>query len=888
MRLLSLLFLSSCLTSALAQVPTGFVQRQVARNLNPTALNFSPDGRLFVLEKDGKIREIINDVLAPDPFLTIPNVDTFNERGLSGLCFHPDYPKTPYFYVYYTVKGKEFNRLSRFRVNGRVADPASETVLVEFDPFYGSIHNAGVMRFGTDKKLYVAVGDGANSGLAQSLFSRLGKVHRFNDDGSIPADNPFVGQVAGPLQSIYAIGFRNPFSMDIDPVSGRILLGDVGGGNFEEINDIRAGRNYGWPLIEGKRTNQTAPANYADPLYTYDHNITCAVTGVAFYNPKTVRFPAEYKGRFFFADYCKGHIRTLDPATGQLIGDFVTGIDRPVGIVTSPDGYLYYLARAGRGGGSQADNTATTNGSVFKVSYLDSGVPYITNQAEEGFVAVGETVNFEVDAVGQKPFTYRWFRNGQLLTGAIQSKYTIDKPALTDNGAIFRCVVSNAVGADTTAVIPLRVVQGQRPVVRIRQPLTNTTYRAGNEIAYAGDALNTVQQPLANAKLTWSIDFHHEDHVHPALDPTVGPASGIYRVPRTGETATDVFYRIHLRATDVSGLSAQTSVDVKPEVVNVAVFSNPASGRLILDGTPQQPNFSFEAVSGTLRTFEAKPYLATADGVYKFSGWTDGRPATVITYEVPTQNTNIGMTYKAQAATTGNGLWAEYFTNTREFLGTPTLTRIDETVNFNWDKGRPSPQITDDYFLTRWTGKILAPLTDTYTFFTDSDDGVRLWVDNRLLIDEWAAQPPTEWSGKIDLVAGRQYDIRLEYREDFGEAVAKLLWSTPQFDKAIISKSQLYSVKVVTANSIASEPGIVMFPSPARDLVTVRYTATTSGPGELEAVDLLGRTIYKQVVRCATGQNEYMMSVANWPSGLYHVAIKSEGQPMLVRRLLVP
>lgn len=878
-----------CLTPALAQLPAGFVQRQIARNLNPTTLTFAPNGQLFVVGKDGKIFEIIKDVLAPDPFMVVPNVDTYNERGLSGLCFHPDFPRTPYFYVYYTVKGADHNRLSRFRMNGSVADPKSETILFDFDPLVGTIHNAGVLRFGTDRKLYVSLGDGSNAAMAQSLNSYLGKILRMNEDGSVPADNPFVGQATGAYQVIYALGFRNPFSMDIDPVSGQILVGDVGGDLFEEINDVRAGYNYGWPLIEGPRTNQDPPAHYADPIHAYTHDPDCAVAGLTFYNPPTLRFPAEYKGRAFFADYCGGTIRTIDPTNGNVLGTFVTDIDRPIALATSPDGYVYYIARAGHGGGSTQDNTVTSNGSVHKISYFDSGLPYITEQSTGKLVPVGESVTLEVDAVGQKPLNYQWYRNGKLLTGANQNQYTLSSPALADNGASFMCKVSSALGADTSDPMVVRVVQGQRPIVRIQQPLSNATYTAGSTITFAGQATNASQQPLPNSSLIWWIDFHHEDHLHPALDPVSGLTSGTYKVPRVGETSTEVWYRIHLQATDISGLTAETFVDVKPELSYVTIGSKPAGAQLIMDGQPQETELNFGAVVGSLRTLVAKPYLARPDGFYKFTGWSTGQTSTIITYEVPASKVPLTMNYTALPSAGGNGLLAEYYTNTSEFTGKPTLVRVDPTIDFYWGNNAPDSQISPDNFVVRWTGKFQAPITDTYTISTETDDGVRLWINEKLVIDKWELQPSTEWSTVMDLTAGRKYAIRFEFREGQGEAVAHLRWSSPQFDKAAISQSQLFNEQIVTASEPAVTGGLRVFPQPAHDQLTVRYASVMPGPVHILITDLLGRCVYQQTAHSTAGSNDYFISTANWPAGLYQLGIApaSASQSAIFQRILV-
>lgn len=187
----------------------------------------------------------------------------------------------------------------------------------------------------------------------------------------------------------------------------------------------------------------------------------------------------------------------------------------------------------------------------------------------------------------------------------------------------------------------------------------------------------------------------------------------------------------------------------------------------------------------------------------------------------------------------------------------------------------------------RWTGKVHAPLTDTYTFHTDTDDGVRLWIDNKLIIDKWEFQPQTEWTAKVDLVAGKRYTIRMDYLENNGIALARLFWSSPQFDKAIISKPYLFGEPVVTATEPDASGSLTMFPSPAREQVTVRYEALTSGAARLEIYDLLGRRIHEQPIRFIRGRNDYLIPTTNWPAGLYQVAIRPANQPAVYRRLLV-
>lgn len=148
---------------------------------------------------------------------------------------------------------------------------------------------------------------------------------------------------------------------------------------------------------------------------------------------------------------------------------------------------------------------------------------------------------------------------------------------------------------------------------------------------------------------------------------------------------------------------------------------------------------------------------------------------------------------------TGTGLTAQYFDNIN--FTNLKVTRTDATVNFDWGGGSPHGTVGVDTFSARWTGKVEPLYTQTYTFYTVSDDGVRLWVNGQLVIDKWIDQGPTEWSGQIALTAGQRYDIRMEFYENGGGATAKLLWSSPSQPKAVVPQSQLYPTTAANAQA---------------------------------------------------------------------------------------
>jgi len=329
--------------AAAATLPTGFAEALVASGLRrPTAMGFAPDGRLFVCEQGGTLRVIKNSTLLAAPFLTV-TVNSLGERGLLGVAFDPAFATNKFVYIYYTATTPTVhNRVSRFTAVGDVAAAGSEVPILDLETLGGTNHNGGAIHFGNDGKLHVGVGDNAVGANAQNLGTRLGKILRINTDGTIPSDNPFFTTATGANRAIWALGLRNPYTFAFEPVSGRMLINDVGEHTWEEVNEGQRGANYGWPNSEGPTTAQGVTA----PLYAYDHGAGCAISGGAFHNLKKPQFPRQYWGTYFIGDFCSGWIRSITPSDGTFT-QFASGISSLVDLASSSDGSLYYLARGG-------------------------------------------------------------------------------------------------------------------------------------------------------------------------------------------------------------------------------------------------------------------------------------------------------------------------------------------------------------------------------------------------------------------------------------------------------------------------------------------------------------------------------------------------------------
>ena len=373
-----LFFICSCMAfmpSARAAFPAGFAPVLVAGGIsNPTAMAFAPDGRIFICQQTGALRVVKNGALLATPFVSI-SVNSNDERGLLGVAFDPNFNTNHFVYVYYTRSNAANNRVSRFTANGDVAVAGSEAVILELDPLSNATnHNGGNIQFGLDGKLYVSAGENADTSNAQDLDTYLGKILRINPDGSVPSGNPFTTGSAQRMR-IWEYGMRNPYTLAIQPGTGKIFVNDVGEHTWEEINDCSVGGgNYGWPRAEGIVNNPL----YVDPVYAYGHGtgtgIGCAITGGTFFNPANTNYPSMYIGRYFFHDLCGTWIDMLTfNGSTWTRSNFGTGISgNPIGITTGPDGSLYFLSRSGSGVYKIAYTSTVTN-STLADSYTRSG-----------------------------------------------------------------------------------------------------------------------------------------------------------------------------------------------------------------------------------------------------------------------------------------------------------------------------------------------------------------------------------------------------------------------------------------------------------------------------------------------------------------------------------
>jgi glucose/arabinose dehydrogenase len=315
----------------------------------PWAIDFAPDGRIFITERPGRIRVVKDGQLFAEPWITLEVVEV-GESGLMGLALDPQFAQNRFVYAAYTVRtpgGQLQNRLARLK-----DDPAAgaggrgtlDRVLLENLPG-AQLHDGARVKFGPDGKLYVTMGDAQNPQAAQDRALLNGKILRINPDGSIPPDNPFPGS------PVYSYGHRNPQGLAWQPGTGRLYSTEHGPSGSpccqDELNYIEPGKNYGWPVITGDRTQE----GMVSPILQSGASTTWAPAGMTFVS----RGP--WAGALLFTGLRGAALYkvTLDPGDPRRVAGFETLFERQFGrlrdVAEGPDGALYLLTsnRDGRG-----------------------------------------------------------------------------------------------------------------------------------------------------------------------------------------------------------------------------------------------------------------------------------------------------------------------------------------------------------------------------------------------------------------------------------------------------------------------------------------------------------------------------------------------------------
>ena len=729
--------------NVLNQAPS-FVSDTVIIGLNePTNMVFTPDGRMLIVERAGTIWVVPpgGTAVNPTPVVTLPSVNTADERGLLGIALDPNFASNGFFYVFYTNSRTRKNQVSRLTMAGNTAGLATEQMIWQNDDNADIWHQGGDLHFGPDGKLYVSVGDHLLPNSSQDLRSFNGKILRMNADGSAPTDNPFYDGSGPNKDQVWARGFRNPFRFSFDSANGRMYVGDVGQSTWEEVDVGVRGANYGWPTCEGT----CSTSGMTNPTYTYDHGSrdACVIGGFVY---RGTQFPSEYQGTYIFGDYSQYWLKrlTLD-ASGNSTGvvNFIPADGTPddheigeiVAMTMGPDGSLYYVDN----GPFQSNNA----GSIRRVRNLSANQPptAVASVDVNSGTTAPLTVDFSsagsADPEGQ-PLTYSWsFGDGTSSTEA-NPRHTY-----TARGRyVARLTTSD--GSSSTTSNALTITVGRAPQPTIAQPLEGSHFRAGDTISFSGSATDPEDGTIPNSGLTFKVVFHHLGHIHPFIDSSPG-GSGSFVVPSTGHSFHEnTWYEIVLIARDSDGIESQTSVNVFPEKVNLSFATQPAGLTVKIDGLPMTTPFTYDELVGFQHTISIDSPQFLAGARYDFAGWSDGgaqshvitAPATDRSYTAsfnlvtgPPQGLvaaynfnegNLGTAYDLSGNGNNGTLAGAIWTGTGKFGGALQFNGANSMVNI---ASSPTLNFTTGFTLEAWVDPV-APGNWSTVIFKERTGGM--------------------------------------------------------------------------------------------------------------------------------------------------------------------
>ena len=638
-------------------LPALFQDELVKSGLNqPTSMAFLPDGRILVTQKAGQVFILDPRSISPslDPYMTITDVDTAGERGLLDIVLDPAFPVQPYIYVAYQRTSDKRIFISRFTHQGDTADIGSEFIVWKDPDIYTHpFHHGGGLSFGPDGHLYLTTGEHFSGPIAQDLSKAGGKIIRVARDGTIPADNPYVGP-NGILDEIWASGLRNPFRARWDiPTSGligpRLFIGEVGGNlgsSNEDIHIGKKGANFGWPFCEGDIC-QNSNQDYDLPLFSYEHlGRSAAVVGGIVYRGS--QFPAFYSGSYFYGDYTRGFIRYLTFDTNGDVSSenaFLDNAGLVVDIKEGRDGALYYLEIASN------VSFLVNSGALNRVIYNDGNqAPQITSAVAN--VTNGDTpfaVQFSGSATDAEndPLEYFWlFGDGEQAEGANVSH------TYTTNGS-YQATFHASDGNKTTASNPpITIIAGSKPEVTNLSPLNGSTFRAGETINFS--AFATDDGVLTENSYKWTVLFVHNDHTHPEQGPIVG-SSGTLHTPNSGHSFfDDTGFEISVQVTDQDGVSTTEFVRTFPEKVDITFNSQPSGISFFIDGTTITSPIVYDTAIGFIHNITApQTTCLNDDQKYEFVSWSNGGSGSH-NYTVPDQNEILTAIYAADGVCDAN------------------------------------------------------------------------------------------------------------------------------------------------------------------------------------------------------------------------------------------
>jgi glucose/arabinose dehydrogenase len=669
-------------TSAAITVPSGFSQTVIATGVSePTALAFTPDGTLLVTGRGGKVRVIKNGSLLSAAALDLSSrVCPQRERGLVGIAVDPEFASNKYVYLYYTAKKANcdlhstsgaINRVSRFTYNTSTDKLSSELVLVDHILSYNGWHNGGDLQFGHDGFLYIGVGDsGAKLGTTstgwgndnarwKSLLS--GKVLRVQKSNGAPAPgNPWINAAGSrrcgnpaaapefprdnnrPCQETFAWGLRNPFRIPFKPGTNEFFINEVGqniGGDWEEINQGRAGADYGWNRNQGPDVDGSTQA----PIYAYEigeevGGSACRSITAGSFIPSGA-WPSTYEGGYLFGDYVCGVIFYIKRENNRWVRrTFATGL--------GGSSIVHMAFGPGPGGGVALYYTSFNGSKIVRITG-----PAGSNNPPTAIMSASRTsgptplaVTFDgSDSFDNDPgdgiARYIWnFGDGS--AGQTTTTPTVLHTYTARGSFTARLTVEDRRTPVRQGTTTLSIRAGDTPPrVTITAPSPTKEFFVGETLTLSATATDTEDGTLPASALFWEVKKVHDDHTHPYLSQAGNNLPLVPDGPEGLEAAEQSHFLIKVTATDSAGLTAEVEQELQPRRVPITFQTSPPGLRVVVEDSTLVGPTTITSWQGWSLHVDARPQVR--DGTsYVWDRWSQGgnaaqeirTPATTATY----------------------------------------------------------------------------------------------------------------------------------------------------------------------------------------------------------------------------------------------------------------
>jgi glucose/arabinose dehydrogenase len=832
--------------------PNFLVERVVGGLKLPVNIAFVPhpgaapgDPLFYVTELYGTVKVVTNSLAVRDYAAGLLNYDPggafpgSGEQGLAGIVVEP---ATGDLFVglLRDSGGPHFPRVLRLHSNDGGLTAATQTVVLDMpgEP-QGQSHQISNLSIGPDGKLYVHMGDGFDASTGRNLASFRGKILRLELDGRPAADNPFHDARDGinARDHVWAYGLRNPFGGVWRPSTG-VHYQVENGPSVDRLAAVTAGMNFGYDGTDQSMSIHAlynwspahAPVNIAfiDHELFHGSNFPASKLDHAFVSESGATYGngPQDRGKRITELAFRADGSVAGPPT-TLVEYNGTGRSTVAGLASGPDG-LYFTSLYEDGG---AGGPAARGAGVYRLRYAPpSTAPggrgtglrgdYFANPTVSGTPVsrLDPRVDFDWGAGAPAPgvptnsFSVRW-------TGNLEPRFTEAYTFITRTDDGVRLWIDGQL-----------VIDAWRDQAATEHAAT-VTLRADRLYAIRMEMYDNGGQAVA--RLSWQSATQPREVI---------PQSQLYGAAQgtglQGEYYDDMDFtgRRFVRqdaAIDfdwgggapmpemgVDSFSVRWTGSVEPrfsEPYSFTTFSDDGvrlwiNGTLIIDQWSKHPasehSGAITLTAGRRYDLRMEVYEGYGQAVARLSWASASQPRAVIPrsqlYPPPPAPPPPDPDPPPGG---GTGLAAVYFDN-RDLTG-PQVARTDGAVDFSWGAAAPAPGIDADTFSVRWTGRLAPRFTETYTFTTTSDDGVRLWLGGQLLIDQWNNHAATDHSATVALTAGESYDLRLEMYENYGNAVARLSWASPSQPREIVPRSATTHPRSASTHprSIGGGPG---------------------------------------------------------------------------------